>query len=132
MMLRLMMSPPVFLQSRDASQVLKRTRRANSPFEEFRQGNQERECVEETCDREEAREIFEDEEKTVSLKSFVFFVCRIRFFFSLERSLRNYMLVHTTEWLVNNVTFFPIRRSSGMFILVSLIYFTLLWGERCY
>ncbi|KPP75208.1 hypothetical protein Z043_105562, partial [Scleropages formosus] len=48
----------------DASQVLNRRRRANSPFEEFRSGNMERECVEERCDREEAREIFENEEKT--------------------------------------------------------------------
>ncbi|XP_029112439.1 coagulation factor X [Scleropages formosus] len=54
----------VFLQSQDASQVLNRRRRANSPFEEFRSGNMERECVEERCDREEAREIFENEEKT--------------------------------------------------------------------
>ncbi|XP_031414027.1 coagulation factor X isoform X2 [Clupea harengus] len=50
--------------NQDASQVLKRGKRANSPFEEFRQGNMERECVEEVCDREEAREIFEHEEKT--------------------------------------------------------------------
>uniref|UniRef100_A0A8D0CFI7 coagulation factor Xa n=1 Tax=Scleropages formosus TaxID=113540 RepID=A0A8D0CFI7_SCLFO len=50
--------------SQDASQVLNRRRRANSPFEEFRSGNMERECVEERCDREEAREIFENEEKT--------------------------------------------------------------------
>ncbi|KAL2087427.1 hypothetical protein ACEWY4_016255 [Coilia grayii] len=57
-------SADVFLQSQDANQVLKRTKRANSPFEEWRQGNMERECVEERCDREEAREIFENDEKT--------------------------------------------------------------------
>ncbi|KAM4601682.1 uncharacterized protein ACJ7VT_019731 [Polymixia lowei] len=54
----------VFLDGESASQVLTRRRRANSPFEEFRQGNMERECIEERCDREEAREIFEDEDKT--------------------------------------------------------------------
>ncbi|XP_062383230.1 coagulation factor X [Sardina pilchardus] len=54
----------VFLQSQDANRVLKRWKRANSPFEEFRQGNMERECVEEACDYEEAREIFEHPEKT--------------------------------------------------------------------
>ncbi|XP_030635439.1 coagulation factor X [Chanos chanos] len=54
----------VFLQSRDASQVLNRQRRANSGWEEFRQGNMERECVEERCDFEEAREIFEHDERT--------------------------------------------------------------------
>ncbi|KAL1022074.1 hypothetical protein UPYG_G00021880 [Umbra pygmaea] len=54
----------VFLNRDHASQVLLRQRRANSPFEEWRKGNMERECVEERCNKEEAREIFEDEEKT--------------------------------------------------------------------
>ena len=31
----------------------------------------ERECVEEVCDREEAREIFEHEEKTVCLTTLI-------------------------------------------------------------
>lgn len=48
-----------------ANQVLNRRRRANSVFEEWKQGNMERECVEERCSWEEAREIFEDKEKTV-------------------------------------------------------------------
>uniref|UniRef100_A0A667ZL55 coagulation factor Xa n=1 Tax=Myripristis murdjan TaxID=586833 RepID=A0A667ZL55_9TELE len=55
---------PVFLDGEAATQVLSRRRRANSPFEELRQGNMERECVEERCDREEAREIFENEQLT--------------------------------------------------------------------
>uniref|UniRef100_A0A672YG37 coagulation factor Xa n=1 Tax=Sphaeramia orbicularis TaxID=375764 RepID=A0A672YG37_9TELE len=38
--------------------------RANSFLEEVKQGNMERECREEQCDWEEAREIFENEEKT--------------------------------------------------------------------
>lgn len=57
---------PVFLHSRDASQVLSRRRRANTMFEELKKGNMERECVEERCSYEEAREIFEDVKKTVS------------------------------------------------------------------
>ncbi|KAJ8410513.1 hypothetical protein AAFF_G00194170 [Aldrovandia affinis] len=57
-------SAKVFLQSQEASQVLTRKRRANSPFEEFRKGDMERECVEERCNYEEAREIFENDEKT--------------------------------------------------------------------
>lgn len=56
---------PVFLHSRDASQVLSRRRRANTMFEELKKGNMERECVEERCSYEEAREIFEDVKKTV-------------------------------------------------------------------
>lgn len=56
---------PVFLDDKAASQVLTRRRRANSFLEELKQGNMERECVEERCDWEEAREIFEDAEKTV-------------------------------------------------------------------
>ncbi|KAK7162343.1 hypothetical protein R3I94_004869 [Phoxinus phoxinus] len=54
----------VFLRTRDASQVLIRRRRANSMFEEVKKGNMERECVEERCSYEEAREIFEDVKKT--------------------------------------------------------------------
>ncbi|XP_022619700.1 coagulation factor X-like [Seriola dumerili] len=54
----------VFLENKAAYQVLTRRRRANSFLEEVKQGNMERECVEERCDQEEAREIFEDTEKT--------------------------------------------------------------------
>ncbi|XP_072133922.1 venom prothrombin activator oscutarin-C catalytic subunit-like [Mobula birostris] len=56
----------VFLQKPSALQLLSRIRRANSFAEEFRQGNLERECVEETCSKEEAREIFEDDFKTAA------------------------------------------------------------------
>lgn len=48
-----------------ANEVLNRRRRANSFFEEVKQGNMERECMEERCSFEEAREIFENKEKTV-------------------------------------------------------------------
>ncbi|XP_070711773.1 prothrombin [Pempheris klunzingeri] len=54
----------VFLGSQAASQVLVRSRRANSLFEEVKPGNLERECVEEICDHEEAREVFEQTDKT--------------------------------------------------------------------
>ncbi|XP_036396308.1 coagulation factor VII [Megalops cyprinoides] len=49
----------VFLNRPEASRVLlHRTRRANSFFEEFKLGDLERECLEEKCSYEEAREIF--------------------------------------------------------------------------
>ncbi|XP_044284612.1 coagulation factor X isoform X3 [Varanus komodoensis] len=54
----------VFLSGKHASTFLKRMRRANSVFEEFKKGNIERECYEEKCSKEEAREAFEDQEKT--------------------------------------------------------------------
>ncbi|XP_072514094.1 coagulation factor X [Salminus brasiliensis] len=54
----------VFLQNKDANQVFTRHRRANSMFEEFKKGDMERECREERCSYEEAREIFENKEKT--------------------------------------------------------------------
>ncbi|KAM3935163.1 coagulation factor X [Leptodactylus fuscus] len=54
----------VFVTDNEANGILKRWKRANSAFEEFKKGNLERECVEERCSREEAREVFEDEEKT--------------------------------------------------------------------
>lgn len=57
--------PPVFLSPERASSVLGRVRRANSFLEEMKKGNLERECMEETCSFEEAREVFEDTAKTV-------------------------------------------------------------------
>ncbi|XP_051890452.1 coagulation factor X-like [Pristis pectinata] len=54
----------IFLQKSAALQLLSRARRANSFGEEIRGGNLERECLEEMCSKEEAREIFEDDTKT--------------------------------------------------------------------
>ncbi|KAM7375580.1 hypothetical protein PAMA_014608 [Pampus argenteus] len=54
----------VFLNSQRASQVLVRHRRANSVFEEIKKGDKERECIEEICDYEEAREVFEQPDTT--------------------------------------------------------------------
>ncbi|ELK00590.1 vitamin K-dependent protein S [Pteropus alecto] len=53
-----------FLSKQHASQVLLRKRRANSIFEETKEGNLERECIEELCNKEEAREIFENNPET--------------------------------------------------------------------
>ncbi|XP_017557328.1 coagulation factor VIIi [Pygocentrus nattereri] len=58
-------SGAVFLRRADANAVLQRAKRANSGFlEEAKAGNLERECLEEICDYEEAREVFENDEKT--------------------------------------------------------------------
>lgn len=59
--------PPVFYTNKDANQVLKIQKRANSFLEELKPGSVERECNEELCDFEEASEIFETREATVSL-----------------------------------------------------------------
>uniref|UniRef100_A0A3P8V1S9 Coagulation factor IX n=1 Tax=Cynoglossus semilaevis TaxID=244447 RepID=A0A3P8V1S9_CYNSE len=57
---------PVFLSGRAAVSLLRRQKRHNTGvFEELLQGNLERECVEEVCDLEEARETFEDDEQTM-------------------------------------------------------------------
>lgn len=53
-----------FLSRNSASQFLNRQRRANSLFEESKKGNLERECIEELCNKEEAREIFENQPET--------------------------------------------------------------------
>ncbi|NP_001083161.1 coagulation factor 10 L homeolog precursor [Xenopus laevis] len=53
----------VFLKHGNAHNIL-RAKRANSGFEEFKKGNLERECYEERCSFEEAREVFENEDKT--------------------------------------------------------------------
>uniref|UniRef100_A0A3B3ZTE2 Coagulation factor VIIi n=1 Tax=Periophthalmus magnuspinnatus TaxID=409849 RepID=A0A3B3ZTE2_9GOBI len=61
---------PVFIDPSEAHSVLVRSKRANSGFlEELKQGNLERECVEEICDYEEAREVFEDDTKTYTCVS---------------------------------------------------------------
>ncbi|XP_061082709.1 transmembrane gamma-carboxyglutamic acid protein 1 [Conger conger] len=54
----------VFLPAQTAHSLLRRLRRANSFLEEIKQGNIQRECWEESCSYEEAREAFENDEKT--------------------------------------------------------------------
>ncbi|KAG8586894.1 hypothetical protein GDO81_005512 [Engystomops pustulosus] len=54
----------VFLSENQANSILKRFPRANSFLEEIKQGNIERECREELCSYEEAREAFENDERT--------------------------------------------------------------------
>ncbi|XP_042302896.1 prothrombin [Sceloporus undulatus] len=55
----------VFLEQRQAFSLLKRTRRANKGLlEEMRRGNLERECLEEACSYEEAREALESDVQT--------------------------------------------------------------------
>ncbi|XP_018416610.1 PREDICTED: transmembrane gamma-carboxyglutamic acid protein 1-like [Nanorana parkeri] len=54
----------VFLSEQRANSILKRFPRANGFLEEIKQGNIERECREELCSYEEAREAFENDEKT--------------------------------------------------------------------
>ena len=56
----------VLRRTAPAHSVFLRSKRANMFLvEEILQGNLERECHEERCDYEEAREYFEDNEKTV-------------------------------------------------------------------
>ncbi|KAK5858781.1 hypothetical protein PBY51_002896 [Eleginops maclovinus] len=57
----------VFVSKNKADAVLRRQRRFNTPFEEvFQPANLERECKEEICTMEEAREVFEDIDKTMT------------------------------------------------------------------
>ncbi|XP_040261600.1 coagulation factor IX [Bufo bufo] len=56
----------VFLTDKSASNVLVRQKRYNAGrLEEFVAGNLERECIEEKCTYEEAREVFENDDKTM-------------------------------------------------------------------
>ncbi|XP_060688976.1 transmembrane gamma-carboxyglutamic acid protein 1 [Hemiscyllium ocellatum] len=54
----------VFLLQHEANSALRRVRRKNGFLEEIKQGNLERECWEEVCTYEEAREAFENNERT--------------------------------------------------------------------
>ncbi|XP_026711390.1 vitamin K-dependent protein C-like isoform X3 [Athene cunicularia] len=58
-------STSIFYSDKDANQVLKIQKRANSFLEELKPGSLERECNEEKCDFEEASEIFETRERTL-------------------------------------------------------------------
>lgn len=55
----------VFSSHQRAHQVLRIRKRANTFLEELRPGSLKRECIEETCEFEEAREIFQNMEDTV-------------------------------------------------------------------
>lgn len=55
----------VFSSSEHAHQVLRLRKRANTFLEELRPSNMERECREEVCDFEEAKEIFGNVDDTV-------------------------------------------------------------------
>lgn len=58
----------MFISADDANEVIKRYRRASSLLlEEVLQGSLERECLEERCTQEEAREVFENDEMLVSI-----------------------------------------------------------------
>ncbi|XP_057187594.1 prothrombin [Triplophysa rosa] len=61
--LQLTLCYDVFIDNQEASKII-RAKRANKMFEELKPGNLERECVEEICDHEEAREVFERVDKT--------------------------------------------------------------------
>ncbi|KAL4609193.1 transmembrane gamma-carboxyglutamic acid protein 1-like [Arapaima gigas] len=54
----------VFLPAQTAHAVLRRRLLANSLLEEIKQGSIQRECREEVCSYEEAREAFENDDKT--------------------------------------------------------------------
>lgn len=54
----------ISLSPQEANQFLSRHKRANQVFEETKQGHLERECVEERCTKEEAREVFENDPET--------------------------------------------------------------------
>uniref|UniRef100_A0A672MKQ9 Vitamin K-dependent protein Z-like n=1 Tax=Sinocyclocheilus grahami TaxID=75366 RepID=A0A672MKQ9_SINGR len=65
----------VFRSRQRASVLLLRSRRANAfLLEEILQGNLERECFEERCNKEEARECFENDQKTVCCNKYEYFI----------------------------------------------------------
>lgn len=80
----------VFLDPDQAHGILVRTRRYNSGWlEELQMGDLKRECLEEICSYEEAREVFEHDETTVRLAFF---------FIVLQTSLLSFV-----EWTLTSL-----------------------------
>lgn len=79
----------MFLPADAAHSVLRRLRRANSFLEEMKQGNIQRECREEICTFEEAREAFENDEKTVRARAA-----------GHRRPVCSHMLIFQFKWLI--------------------------------
>uniref|UniRef100_A0A8C9QAB8 Vitamin K-dependent protein C n=1 Tax=Spermophilus dauricus TaxID=99837 RepID=A0A8C9QAB8_SPEDA len=63
------LGPSLFSSSERAHQVLRIRKRANTFLEELRPGSLERECTEEICDFEEAKEIFQNVDDTLAFWS---------------------------------------------------------------
>lgn len=91
----------VFIDEKKASQVI-RAKRANTIFEELKQGNLERECVEEICDHEEAREVFETNDDTVGITSVSENYSEITVF-CLSLTLCHYNGVHKYAFLLHSL-----------------------------
>jgi len=89
----------VFLEKDEASEFLKREKRANSGFEEFLQGNWEQECIEEQCSYEEAREVFENDAVTVGHFAKTFSVCWCNFFMRVSLQLLHILIVNISQHL---------------------------------
>lgn len=85
----------VFLDTEQAHDILIRTRRHNSGWlEELQAGDLRRECLEEQCTYEEAREVFEHTETTVRTillsfmtQSFCFFFCFVLYNWQMNTSV---------------------------------------------
>lgn len=96
----------VFLPADAAHSVLRRLRRANFLLEEMKQGNIQRECREEICTYEEAREAFENDEKTVRgwethyIRPTIFFLLSSRLNTQRNRKVEHMKTPATVcEWL---------------------------------
>uniref|UniRef100_A0A7N8Y9V0 Growth arrest-specific 6 n=1 Tax=Mastacembelus armatus TaxID=205130 RepID=A0A7N8Y9V0_9TELE len=87
----------VSLCPEEANQFLSRHRRANQVFEETKQGHLERECVEERCTKEEAREVFENDPETYSLYVSVFYRLNFKAITSFSLSLFFFCFIFTLE-----------------------------------
>uniref|UniRef100_A0A9J7ZJE0 Growth arrest-specific 6 n=2 Tax=Cyprinus carpio TaxID=7962 RepID=A0A9J7ZJE0_CYPCA len=72
-------SSQLSVSPRQANEFLRRHRRAYQVFEETKQGHLERECVEERCTKEEAREVFENDPETRCLILFNALACMEKF-----------------------------------------------------
>ncbi|XP_062480068.1 transmembrane gamma-carboxyglutamic acid protein 1 isoform X2 [Pezoporus occidentalis] len=99
----------VFLTEDKANSVLKRYPRANTFLEEIKQGDIERECREEICSYEEAREAFENEEKTGN------YTCKASGLMGkvAQGALQISSRIYTGDAFHSLVTWLYIRRSSG-------------------
>ncbi|KAI5629677.1 transmembrane gamma-carboxyglutamic acid protein 4 precursor, partial [Silurus asotus] len=118
----------VFTEEQEANTFLGRHLLYNRfDFEIFTQGNLERECIEEVCNYEEAREVFENIPDTVESSSFFIYLFFLSFCFNQDAFWKKYTEAAQDQGQKIDVTALLVGLIAGgvaIIILCLLIWYT--------